>query len=67
MMAAIESPAPAVEADPIDSVGAVPPAHEENACNITSRCPQQSELVADVQGAFEVDAAEPPQPSEYIQ
>jgi hypothetical protein len=34
---------------------------------MTSRCPQQPELVADVQGAFEVDAAEPPQPSEYIQ
>jgi hypothetical protein len=68
IMAAIEPPAPVVvEAAPIDNVGAAPPAHEENACKRTSRCPQQPELVADVQGAFEVDSAEPPQPSEYIQ
>jgi hypothetical protein len=67
MRAAKEPPPVGLEAAPIDSVGAAPPAHEEKACKMTSRCPQQPALVADVQGASVVAAAEPPQPSSYIQ
>jgi hypothetical protein len=68
MMAAIEVPsAVVVEPAPIASVGATPPAQAEKVAKMTSRWPQQPALVAEVHGLFEVAAAEPPQPSAYIQ
>ena len=51
----------------MDRTGATPPAQALKACKMTSRCPQQPALEAEVQAPFEVAAKEPPQPSSYIQ
>src|SRR5271154_3563316 len=67
MTAAIEVPsAVALEAAPMASVGATPPAQVGKAVKITSRWPQQPVLGAEVHGLFEGAAAGPPPAASVI-